>query len=67
MVAFLKEFLILIHTAASYILYIRTATPENVSFGIYAQLGVFWINNDAKFLHAEDEDSDQTLRMHRLI
>ena len=26
-----------------------------------------WINKDAKFLHADNEDSDQTTRMRRLI
>ena len=26
-----------------------------------------WIAKDAKFLHADNEDSNQTARMHRLI
>ena len=26
-------------------------------------LGAFWIEKDAKFLHADNEDSDQTARM----
>ena len=30
-------------------------------------LAFFWIAKDAKFLHAENEDSDQTARMRRLI
>ena len=29
--------------------------------------GAFWIAKDAKFLHADNEDSDQTVRMRRLI
>ena len=29
--------------------------------------GAFWVDKDAKFLHAVDEDSDQTARMRRLI
>ena len=27
----------------------------------------FWITNEAKFVHVENEDSDQTARMRRLI
>ena len=30
-------------------------------------LGAFWIAKDAKFLHADNEDSDQTVQMYRLI
>ena len=30
-------------------------------------LGVVWIAKDAKFLHADNEDSDQTARMRSLI
>ena len=30
-------------------------------------LGAFWIANDAKVLHADNEGSDQTARMRRLI
>ena len=30
-------------------------------------LGAFWITKDAKFLHVNNEDSDQTARMRRLI
>ena len=30
-------------------------------------MGVLWIAKDANFLHADNEDSDQTVRMHRLI
>ena len=30
-------------------------------------LGAIWIAEDAKFLHADNEDSDQTARMYRLI
>ena len=32
-----------------------------------ASLGAFWIAADAKFLHADIEDSDQTARIRRLI
>ena len=32
-----------------------------------SSLGVFWISKDAKFLHADNEDSDQTARVCRLI
>ena len=32
-----------------------------------SSLGVFLITKDAKFLHADNEDSDQTARMRRLI
>ena len=39
---------------------IRTVWSES-------SLGVFWIVNDSKFLHADNEDSDQTARMRRLI
>ena len=30
-------------------------------------LGVFWIAKDAKVLHADNEDSDQTAQMRRLF
>ena len=30
-------------------------------------LGVVWITKDAKFLHADNEDTDQTTQMCRLI
>ena len=30
-------------------------------------LGAFWIGKDASFLHADNEDSDQTAWMRRLI
>ena len=30
-------------------------------------LGAFWIAKDAKFLHADNEDSEQSARMRRLI
>ena len=39
---------------------IRTVWSES-------SLGTFWTANDAKFLHADNEDSDQTARSHRLI
>ena len=39
---------------------IRTVWSES-------SLGAFWIAYDAKFLHAENEDSDQTARMRKLI
>ena len=32
-----------------------------------SSLGAFWIARDAKFLHAENEDFDQPVRMRRLI
>ena len=32
-----------------------------------SSLGAFWIAKDAKFLHADNEDSNQTARMRRLI
>ena len=32
-----------------------------------SSLGTFWIAMDAKFLHADNEDSDQITRMRRLI
>ena len=32
-----------------------------------SSLGAFCIAKDAKFLHADDEDSDPTARMRRLI
>ena len=32
-----------------------------------SSLGAFWMAKDAKFLHADKEDSDQTAPMHRLI
>ena len=32
-----------------------------------SSLCAFWIAKDAKFLHADNEDSDQTARMRRLI
>ena len=32
-----------------------------------SSMGAFWIAKDAKFLHADNEDSDQTARMRRLI
>ena len=35
--------------------------------GSESSLGAFWIGKDAKFLHADNEDSDQTARMRRLI
>ena len=30
-------------------------------------MGTFWIARDATFVHADNEDSDQTAQMHRLI
>ena len=39
---------------------IRTVLSES-------SLGAFWIAKDAKFLDADNEDSDQTARMRRLI
>ena len=42
------------------ILRIRTVWSE------YSQ-GAFWIAKDAKFLDADNEDSDQTAQMRRLI
>ena len=44
----------------------------NVSLRIHAvgsesSLGTFCIATDAKFLHADNEDSNQTARMRRLI
>ena len=32
-----------------------------------SSLGAFWIAKDAKFLRADNEDSDQIARMRRLI
>ena len=32
-----------------------------------SSLGAFWLAKDGKFLHADNEDSDQTARMSRLI
>ena len=32
-----------------------------------SSLGIFWTTKNAKFLHADNDDSDQTARMHRLI
>ena len=32
-----------------------------------SSLGAFWISKDAQFLHTDNEDSDQTVRMRRLI
>ena len=32
-----------------------------------SSLDAFWIAKDAKFLHVHNEDTDQTVRMHRLI
>ena len=32
-----------------------------------SSLNAFWIAKDAKFLYADNEDSDQTARMRRLI
>ena len=32
-----------------------------------SSLGACWIVKDAKFLHADNEDSGQTAQMHRLI
>ena len=32
-----------------------------------SSLVAFWISKDAKFLHANNKDSDQTTRMRRLI
>ena len=32
-----------------------------------SSLVAFWIAKDAKFLHADNEDSDQTARVRRLI
>ena len=32
-----------------------------------SSLGTFWIAKDAKFLHVDNEDSDQTVQMCRLI
>ena len=40
--------------------YLQTAHAQN-------RHGAFWINNDAKLLHADNEDSNQTARMRRLI
>ena len=50
---------------------IRIASTENVPSNMCAQrrfrsessLGAFWIAKDAEFLHAGNEDSDQTARM----
>ena len=55
-------------------------TPVNPSFtiekwglrgenyiGVFSWwLGAFWVTKDAKFLHADNEDSDQTVQMRRL-
>ena len=32
-----------------------------------SSLGAFWIGKDSKFLHADNEDSDQIALMRRLI
>ena len=32
-----------------------------------SSLGTFWIARDAKFLHSDNEDSEQTARIHRMI
>ena len=32
-----------------------------------SSLDAFWIAKDAKFIHADNKDSDQTARMRRLI
>ena len=59
-------------TMSEYILpYVRTAKIQ-IRLRIRAVwseslLGAFWIAKDAKFLHAGNEDSDQTARMRRLI
>ena len=50
---------------------VRTAKIE-ISLHIRAvgsesSIGAFWIVNDAKFRHADNEDSDQTARKRRLI
>ena len=29
--------------------------------------GIFWIDKDARVFHADNEDSDQTVRMRRLV
>ena len=34
---------------------------------IIISLDTFWIAKDARFLHADNKDSDQTVRMHSLI
>ena len=48
--------------------------PANIQIGLSiraawseSSLGTFWVAKDAKFLHAENEDSDQTARMRSLI
>ena len=32
-----------------------------------SSLGTFWIANDAKFVHKDNEDTGQTVRMRRVI
>ena len=60
---------------------IWVATSENVPSGVCAHLrfrsdcanqnlsslGAFWLPKDAKFLHVDNKDSDQTVWMRRLI
>ena len=51
--------------------YVRPAKSQ-ISLRIRAvwsesSLGAFWIAKDARFLHADNEDSDQTAQMRRLI
>ena len=50
----------------------RSAMSENVPLNMCVQRRfrsacAFWIAKDAKFLHADNEDSNQTARMRRLI
>ena len=54
--------------------YLRTCAPSEDSDFLCiravlsgSSLDNFWIAKDAKFLHADYEDSDQTARMRRLI
>ena len=48
--------------------HVRPAKTQ-ISLRIRAEssLGAFWIGKDATFLHADNEDYDQTARMGRLI
>ena len=52
----------------------RNVRPTNVQISLRirvvsseSSLGEFWIDNDARFLHEDNVDSDQTARMRRLI
>ena len=44
--------------------YIRTCARSQDS---ESSIDAFWIAKDAKYIHADNEDSDQTVRMRRLI